>query len=84
MARDFQPHAVGFIDNRLNLLQCQRGDGDQRAILSEFTEARADEILGRVNLHPVHAVQLRFANGGAAQPGRVHVLAFGEPFEETS
>jgi len=42
---------------------------------------RADEILGRVDLDPVDAVQLGLAHGGAREPRGIGVLVFRESLE---
>src|SRR5438045_427235 len=43
---------------------------------------RADKILSRIDLDPVHAVQLRFAYSRAREPRRVDVLVFRESVEK--
>ena len=76
VARDLQPHPVRLVDDRLHLLERQRRRGDERAVRLELVQSAADEILRRVDLDPVDAVQLGLAHGGASQPRPVDVLVF--------
>jgi len=49
---------------------------DQGRVRRHSMVHRADEILGRVDLDPVDAVQLGLAHGGAGEPWRIDVLVF--------
>ena len=86
VARHLEPQPVRFVHNRHHLFFGQRRTIHERAIRLEHAVLVADEVLCRVDLHPVDAVQLRFAHGRARQPWGVRVLALGEailkPFEE--
>ena len=72
---------MGFVDDRLDLLERERGAVDEGRVRLPHV-GRAGEILGRVNLDVVDAVELRLAHGGAREPRAVDVLVLGESFVE--
>ena len=82
VARDLQSHAMRFVDDGLDFFEGERRDGDERAVGPELAQLVADEILRRVDLGPVGAVQLQLAHGRAREPRAVDVLVLGEAAEE--
>jgi len=49
-----------------DLFERQRGNGHERSVRPELVQIVADEILRRVDLGPVRAVQLQLAHGAGA------------------
>src|SRR6266480_4025624 len=77
MAGDSQAEPVCLVDDRLHFLERERRAVDERRVRSPHVH-RADEILGRIDLDPVDAVQLCLAHCGAREPRRIGVLVFRE------
>ena len=86
VTRDLEPEPMRFINDRHHFFFGKRGAVDEGAIRLEDAVLVADEVLRRVDLHPIHAVQLRLTHRRTREPRRVWVLALGEailePFEE--
>ena len=58
------------------------GNRDERSVGPELVQVVTDEVLRRVDLGPVRAVQLQLAHRSTRQPGSVDVLPVREPAEE--
>ena len=70
-----------FIDDGLDLFQRQGRAGYQRSVRLPHVHC-TDEILGRVDLDPVDAMQFGLAHGGAREPWRIDVFVFRQLVEE--
>ncbi len=77
VAGDLQAEPVRLVGDGVDFLGRERRRRDEAAVGHEQM-VRPFEILRRVDLDPVDAVQLGFAHCGAREPRRVYVLAFGE------
>jgi hypothetical protein len=76
---DFQAEAMRLVDDRLYLFERQRRGRDERTVRLELTQFFADEILCRVDLDPVDAVQFGFPDSRSSQLRTIDVLVFRIP-----
>src|SRR5262249_12841866 len=81
MAGDLQPETVRLINDGFHFLQREGWAIDQRRVRLPHMHG-SDKILRRVDLDPVHTVQLRLAYSGAREPWRIDIFVFRESLEK--